>query len=108
MAMSAPAMSIREQNARRFMGIAATLGVVGVAISLGGADSLLPKLVLAAGLITLIWSIHRFGRLGPEPAITFSKPEAAPSLRKKKRKKKRASPEEAPTAASNEGDSSSE
>jgi hypothetical protein len=99
---------MREQNARRFMGVAATLGVVGVATSLGGAESLLPKLVLAAGLVTLIWSIHRFGRLGPEEAITFSEPEAAPSLRKKKRKKKRASPEETPNAASNGGDSSSE
>lgn len=106
--MSAPAMSIREQNARRFMGIAATLGVVGVAINLGGGDSLLPKLVLAAGLITLVWSIHRFGRLGPEAAITFSQPEPTESLRKKKRKKKRASPEEAPSAASNEGDPSPE
>lgn len=106
--MSVPVMSVREQNARRFMGIAATLGVVGVATSLGGADSLLPKLVLAAGLVTLIWSIHRFGRLGPEEAIKFSTPEASESLRKKKRKKKRASPEEAPSAASNEGDSSPE
>lgn len=106
--MNAPAMNMREQNARRFMGIAATLAVVGVAINLGGADSLLPKLVLAAGLVTLIWSIHRFGRLGPEEAITFSQPEPAESPRKKKRKKKRASPDEAPSAASSEGDSSPE
>lgn len=106
--MNATAMSVREQNARRFMGIAATLGVVGVAINLGGADSLLPKLVLGAGLVTLVWSIHRFGRLGPEEAIVFAKPEAGESLRKKKRKKKRASPEEPTSAASNEGKPSPE
>ena len=98
-------MSTREKNARTFMGVAATLGVVGVATNLGGGDSPLPKLVLAAGLVTLIWSIHRFGRLGPEEAIVFSAPEQGESLKKKKKKRKRASAAE-PQAAPDEGDSS--
>ena len=103
--MNAPAISTREKNARTFMGVAATLGVVGVATSLGGGDSLLPKLVLAAGLVTLIWSIHRFGRLGPEEAMVFSQPEPTESLKKKKKKRKRASAGEA-TATPGEGESS--
>lgn len=103
--MNAPAMSTREKNARSFMGIAATLGVVGVATNLGGGDNPLPKLVLAAGLVTLIWSIHRFGRLGPEEAIVFSSPEQTESLKKKKKKRKRASAGEAP-ATPDEGTSS--
>lgn len=95
--MSVPAMSMREQNARRFMGVAATLGVLGVATNLGGGDSPLPKVLLAAGLIALIWSIHRFGRLGPEDPMSFSVPEQGESLRKKRKKRKRASTDEAPS-----------
>lgn len=79
-------MPIREQNARRFLGIAATLGVVGVATNLNG-DGTLPKLIAAAGIVTLIWSIHRFGRLGPDEPISFVEPE--PEARRKKKKKKR-------------------
>lgn len=80
------AVSVREQNARRFMGIAATLGVVGVATNLGGDDGTLPKLIAAAGLISLVWSIHRFGRLGPDEPLVFTAPEA-PKRKKKKKKK---------------------
>lgn len=84
-------MPMREQNARRFLGIAATLGVLGVAFNLGGDDSTLPKGLAAAGIIALIWSIHRFGRLGPDAPMIFTDPEdAAP---KKKKKKKRAAAE---------------
>lgn len=90
------AMPMREQNARRFLGIAATLGVVGVAFNLnGGDDSTLPKVIAAAGIIALIWSIHRYGRLGPDEPIVFAAPEdAAP--KKKKKKKKRAPEAEGP------------
>ena len=94
--MSAPSMSMREQNSRRFLGIAATLAVVGVATNLGGADSTLPKVLAAAGLVALIWSIHRFGRLGPEEPIVFSEPEPE-APRKKKKKKKRAESDASPT-----------
>lgn len=80
-------MDVREQNNRRFMGIAATLGVVGVATNLNG-DSTLAKVLAVAGLVAMIWSIHRFGRLGPDAPLRFetAEPEAP---RKKKKKKKR-------------------
>jgi hypothetical protein len=82
---------VREQNARRFLGIAATLGVLGVAFNLnGGDDSTLPKVMAAAGVAALIWSIHRFGRLGPDEMIVFEEPEAEEAPKKKKKKKKRA------------------
>ena len=68
------AMSMREQNARRFLGIAATLGVLGVAFNLNSDDGTLPKVVAAAGVIALIWSIHRFGRLGPDEPMVFAAP----------------------------------
>jgi hypothetical protein len=87
-------MPMREQNARRFLGIAATLGVVGVAFNLnGGDDSTLPKVIAAAGIIALIWSIHRFGRLGPDEPMVFSVPEDAAPKKKKKKKKRTPSAE---------------
>ncbi len=82
-------MSMREQNARRFLGIAATLGVVGVALNLNNEDGLLPKVLALVGVVTLVWSIHRFGRLGPDAVIVFDEPEASPVKKKKKKKKKR-------------------
>jgi uncharacterized membrane protein YfcA len=85
---------VREQNARRFMAIASTLAVLGVALNLSSDDSTLAKLIAAAGIITLVWSIHRFGRLGPDEPIVFETPEdAAP--KKKKKKKKRAAKSDA-------------
>jgi len=101
--MSAPVMTVREQNARRFLGLAATLAVLGVAGNLGGGDSTLTKLIAAVGLVTLVWSIHRFGRLGPEEPMVFAAPEPE-APRKKKKKKKRAaedaaaSPEDPPAS----------
>ncbi|HKY35904.1 MAG TPA: hypothetical protein VJN18_08195 [Polyangiaceae bacterium] len=89
------AMSKREQNARHFMAAAATLAALGVATNLDGGDSTLPKLIAGAGLITLIWSIHRFGRLGPQEPIVFSAPE--PEAPRKKKKKKKRPAEEAET-----------
>jgi hypothetical protein len=84
-------MPVREQNARRFLGIAATLGVLGVALNLNSDDGTLPKIVAALGVVTLIWSIHRFGRLGPDQTIVFTEPE--PDAPKKKKKKKKRAPE---------------
>lgn len=81
-------MSLPEQNARRFMAIAATLGVVGIAFNLNG-DGTLPKILAGAGIVAMIWSIHRFGRLGPDAPIQFAAASDEPP-RKKKKKKKRA------------------
>jgi hypothetical protein len=92
---------VREQNARRFLGIAATLGVLGVAFNLNSDDSTLPKVMAAVGVIALIWSIHRFGRLGPDDLIVYEEPEADPAPRKKKKKKKRQAP--ADEASSDDG-----
>lgn len=83
-------MPLREQNARRFLGIAATLGVLGIALNLNSDDGTLPKVVAGLGVIALIWSIHRFGRLGPDDMIVFAEPEADEAPKKKKKKKKRA------------------
>ena len=92
---------VREQNARRFLGIAATLGVLGVAFNLnGGDDNTLPKIMAAVGVVALIWSIHRFGRLGPDEMIVFEEPEAEPAPKKKKKKKRAPVADE---ASSNDG-----
>ncbi|HEX2869712.1 MAG TPA: hypothetical protein VHP33_00620 [Polyangiaceae bacterium] len=81
---------MREQNARRFLGIAATLGVLGVAFNLGAGDeNTLPKIMAAVGVAALIWSIHRFGRLGPDPMIVYEQPEEERAPRKKKKKKRK-------------------
>lgn len=95
------ATSLQEQNARRFLGIAATLGVVGVAFNLNG-EGTLPKLLVAGALVALVWSIHRFGRLGPDAPIVFSVPEPT-APKKKKKKKKPVAEAAAPEAESNDG-----
>jgi hypothetical protein len=97
MAMTA-VMPMREQNARRFLGIAATLGVLGIAFNLNGDDSTLPKVLAGVGVAALIWSIHRFGRLGPDEMIVYEAPEEAAAPRKKRKKKKRAADAPAPDA----------
>lgn len=79
-------INAQEQSARRFLGIAATLGVVGIAFNLNG-DGTLPKLLVAGGLIALVWSIHRFGRLGPDAVMVFAAPETEAPKKKKKKKK---------------------
>ncbi len=84
---------LREQNARRFLGIAATLGVLGVALNLNSDDGTLPKVVAAVGVVALIWSIHRFGRLGPDEMIVFADPEPDAPKKKKKKKKRPADSE---------------
>lgn len=81
-------MPMREQNSRRFLGIAATLGVLGVALNLNNEDATMPKVVAGLGVIALVWSIHRFGRLGPDEMMVFAEPEAEAPKKKKKKKKK--------------------
>lgn len=95
-------MSMREQNARRFLGIAATLGVLGVAFNLNSDDGTLPKVIAAAGVIALIWSIHRYGRLGPDEPMVFAAPEEAAPKRKKKKKKRAVEEPSAPTPDSSQ------
>lgn len=101
------ALPMREQNARRFMAIAATLGVLGVAFNLNSDDATMPKVLACIGVVCLVWSIHRFGRLGPDEAIVFEEPEDAPAPKKKKKKKKKpeaeaASPSPSPSTDSND------
>jgi len=93
---------MREQNARRFLGIAATLGVLGVAFNLNSDDSTLPKVIAAAGVVALVWSIHRFGRLGPDEVMVFAEPEAEAPKKKKKKKKRAIDGEGAASAESAE------
>ncbi len=81
-------MPLREQNARRFLGVAATLGVLGVALNLNSDEGTLPKVVAGLGVVALIWSIHRFGRLGPDEMIVFADPKADDAPKKKKKKKR--------------------
>jgi len=97
------ALSVREQSARRLLGIAATLGVLGVAFNLNSDDQLMPKLLAVAGFVALIYSLHRFGRLGPDETIVFDEPEPAAAPKKKKKKKRPAAVEGSePTAATPE------
>lgn len=92
-------LPMREQSARRFLGIAATLGVLGVAFNLNNEDATMPKLLAGVGVVSLVWSIHRFGRLGPDEMIVYEEPEADPAPKKKKKKRKVAADE----ASSNDG-----
>jgi len=58
------------------------------------------KLIAGVAVVALIWSIHRYGRLGPDAPIVFTSPEdeAAPKKKKKKKKKSGAETEtSAPT-----------
>lgn len=82
-------MPMREQNARRFVAIAATLGVLGVAFNLNAEDSTMPKVLACVAVVSLVWSIHRFGRLGPDEELVFEEPDEAPAPKKKKKKKKK-------------------
>lgn len=94
------ALPMREQNARRLLAIAATLGVLGVAFNLNSEDATWPKVLAGVGVLSLVWSIHRFGRLGPDEVIVYEEPEEeAPAPKKKKKKKKKPVDEAAGAAA---------
>jgi hypothetical protein len=96
-------LPVREQSARRLLAIAATLGVLAVAFNLNDDDQLMPKLLALVAVVALVWSLHRFGRLGPDEIIVFGEPEAVPTPKKKKKKKRpvaAASSDAAPETAS--------
>lgn len=56
-----------ERAARRFLGVGVTLAAVGLAL-VGTGPSEVGMAISLAGLLTLIYGIHTFGRLGPVPA----------------------------------------
>ena len=73
---------------------AAICAVVGIGASLSEyADY--GKWLVVAGVLLLIVGLHRFGRLGPDPAIVFELPTPR---KRKKRKKLSASAESASDA----------
>lgn len=81
---------------------AALCAAVGIGASLGDyADY--GKWLTVAGVLALIFGLHRFGRLGPDPAIVFE----LPTPRKKRKRKKQTETESTETSAS-DADSESE
>lgn len=68
------------------------------------------KWITVAGVVLLIWSLHRYGRTGPDAPIVF---ELAPPRKAKKKRKKAtaqldATPREGESAAPSEPHESSE
>jgi hypothetical protein len=96
-------LPVREQSARRFLAIAATLGVLGIAFNLNNEDQLMPKVLAVAGVVALVWSIHRFGRLGPDDIIVFDEPPAPPLAKKKKKKRAVEAAPQAPSKPTPDG-----
>jgi sulfite exporter TauE/SafE len=62
------------------------------------------KWLTVAGVLLLIAGLHRFGRMGPDPAILFE----LPAPRKKKKKRKLAGSEAEPSVRPAEAESESE
>jgi len=82
---------------------AAAIGAaVGIAASIT-EEADYGKWLAVAGVLLLIVGLHRFGRMGPDPAIVF---ELAPPRKKKRRKKLAAS--EAEPAPGPEDDAETE
>jgi hypothetical protein len=79
----------------RGAGLSAALGI-GLSIT-DYAD--LGKWISVGGVLLLIYSLHRFGRTGPDAPILF---ELAPPRKKKKKKRKTASEAEGPGSAPSE------
>jgi hypothetical protein len=50
---------------QRLVGLGATIAIVGLAL-VGTHDSKVGSSVVIVGLLLLMWSVHRFGRLGTE------------------------------------------
>jgi hypothetical protein len=100
------ALPVREQSARRFLAIAATLGILGVLFNLNHDDDTWPKLLALCAVVALVWSLHRYGRLGSDEPIVFDEPDEP--VRKKKKKKKRAAaaaePGAQPASDASDGD----
>ncbi len=76
MPSSRPPSSEAIVSARRLVVISATLMLVGIGItvihtgleSLDEAIPIIGQVLAAASFIGLVWGLHRFGRLGAEPA----------------------------------------
>lgn len=65
--------------------IAAIFAALGVALSITDDYAGFGKWFAVIGVLLLIVGLHRFGRLGPDPAIHFEE-AAAPRKKKKKRR----------------------
>ncbi len=76
----------------RGAGLCATLGI-GLSIT-EYAD--LGKWITVAGVVLLIWSLHRYGRSGPDAPIVF---ELAPPRKTKKKRRRAAAPLESTPSA---------
>lgn len=50
---------------QRLLGLGATISAVGLAL-VGTHESKAGSMVVIVGLLILMWSVHRFGRLGTE------------------------------------------
>jgi hypothetical protein len=58
-----------DDERRTFIGVSATLALIGIALSTVDAQTIGGWLAVGA-LVVLIWSLHRFGRTGPdEPSL---------------------------------------
>jgi hypothetical protein len=68
-------------NARTLIASAATIALIGIALSASG-NSTIGAWVTLAGLIAVIWGLHRFGRTGPDAPLVL-----APRRRRKKKKR---------------------
>lgn len=62
-----PVTFARERAARRALGAGGLLAALGLAL-VGTGPSEAGTVLCVAGLLVLIYGIHTFGRLGPEPA----------------------------------------
>lgn len=75
-------MTVARQEAQsRSLLVACSLAtLVGIALCTGDTQELGAWITLA-GLLGLIFSVHRFGRLGPEPPLELGQ-DRAPSSRR--------------------------
>ena len=78
------ATGFRGPSASVLIRVAAASAALGIALSITDDYATLGKWFAVAGVLLLVAGLHRFGRLGPEPALHFE----APSPRKKKKKQK--------------------
>ena len=59
--------AMRVLQHQRFIGLGASITIVGLAL-VGTHETKAGAAVTIMGLLTLMWSVHRFGRLGTETA----------------------------------------
>ena len=71
--------SRRESKSRSLLAACTTAALVGIALCTG-ANQELGAWITLAGLLGLIFSVHRFGRLGPEPPLMLAGERRAKSL----------------------------